>query len=595
MGRGKRESSRGPVRGGERARPASPRSSSGGDRYESRGGSDSRERRGERSFAKPTPRFGSRPEGRFSRPERGDRPERGERFERRGGRDERRPEDRRAEGRRPEAAPRTPRPGGDRGRFGSSSRDSSSRYGRPTSSRPTSSRDSGSRYGRPERYGEPRFSERGPVGGSEAPSSGASESFGSDTPPDLIWGRHSAQAALESGRPIHRIWCTPEMRFSPRFLQLLREAKAGGVLVEEVTWARLGQITGGAVHQGIVLQTAAADTLDLPSLIEGCRGIGEPPLLMALDGITDPHNLGAIARSAEALGAHGLVLPQRRSAGLTGSVAKVAAGALEHLPVARVVNLNRALDALKQEGYRVVGLASEGSVTLEEADLDGPLVIVTGSEGEGLSMLTRRSCDQVVRIPLRGATPSLNASVATALMLYEVARRGWMQKVLGSSPAPRIVRPSLPSPAAAAVVSEEPEQAGSVEDELDAELLNIPAEEMEEEIGEEFADEFGAASFAEDLAQEAAGTEEAAGAEEAEGSDGPEAALEVDAAAAESEAWREGEARPQPEATAETGEAEPEAPTERPTASAAGEVTVATPDWGAAPYGSASFEGDIRL
>ena len=278
----------------------------------------------------------------------------------------------------------------------------------------------------------------------DAPS-GESERFNAGPADDLIWGRHAAQAALESDRPIHRIWCTPEMRFQPRFMQLLREAKAGGVLVEEVTWARLGQLTDGAVHQGIVLQAAAADTLDLGSLIDGCRSIGEPPLLMALDGITDPHNLGAIVRSAEALGAHGLVLPQRRSAGLTGSVAKVAAGALEHLPVARVVNLNRSLETLKQEGYRVIGLAGEAGVALSEADLDGPLVIVTGSEGSGLSMLTRKHCDQLVRIPLRGATPSLNASVATAMVLYEVARRGWMKQITGSAPAPRIVRPQLAS------------------------------------------------------------------------------------------------------------------------------------------------------
>jgi 23S rRNA (guanosine2251-2'-O)-methyltransferase len=277
---------------------------------------------------------------------------------------------------------------------------------------------------------------------------GESERFGAEPAEDMIWGRHSAQAALESDRPIHRIWCTPELRFAPRFLQLLREAKAGGVLVEEVSWARLGQLTGGAVHQGIVLQAAAADTLDLASLIEGCRGIGEPPLLMAVDGLTDPHNLGAIVRSAEALGAHGLVLPQRRNAGLTGSVAKVAAGALEHLPVAKVVNLNRSLEQLKDEGYRIVGLAEEGTVSLIEADLDGPLVVVTGSESQGLSMLTRKHCDQLIRIPLRGATPSLNASVATALLLYEVARRGWMKTIMGTSPAPRIVRPQLPSQAA---------------------------------------------------------------------------------------------------------------------------------------------------
>ena len=276
------------------------------------------------------------------------------------------------------------------------------------------------------------------------------DTFASAAPNDMIWGRHSTQATLESGRPIHRIWCTPEMRFSPRFLQLLRDAKASGVLVEEVTWARLGQISGGAVHQGIVLQPAAAETLDLATLMDGCREIGESPLLLAVDGLTDPQNLGAIVRSAEALGAHGMVLPQRRNAGLTGSVAKVAAGALEHLPVARVVNLNRSLETLKEEGYRVIGLAEEGNVSLEEADLDGPLVIVTGSEGDGLSMLTRRNCDQLVRIPLRGATPSLNASVATALLLYEIARRGWMRGLRGTSPAPRLVRPSLPAPAIAA-------------------------------------------------------------------------------------------------------------------------------------------------
>lgn len=274
----------------------------------------------------------------------------------------------------------------------------------------------------------------------EGPPQGEAEQHGPSMADDLVWGRHPALAALESGRPIHRIWCTPEMRCSSRFLQLLREAKAGGVLVEEVTWARLAQLCGGAVHQGIVLQTAAAETLDLETLLAGCRQLDEAPLLVALDGITDPHNVGAIVRSAEALGAHGLVLPQRRSAGLTGSVAKVAAGALEHLPVARVVNLNRALETLREEGFRVVGLAEEGTVSLGEVDLQGPLVVVTGSEGAGLSLLTRRHCDQLVRIPLRGVTPSLNASVASALLLYEIARRGWMASIRGQDPAPALVR-----------------------------------------------------------------------------------------------------------------------------------------------------------
>ncbi len=266
------------------------------------------------------------------------------------------------------------------------------------------------------------------------------EMFSASSRDDLLWGRHSTQGALEAGRPIHRIWCTSELRSAPRFLQLLKEAKSSGVLVEEVTWARLAQLTGGAVHQGIVLQTAATQTLDLSSLIKGCQNLREPPLLVALDGLTDPQNLGAIVRSAEALGAHGMIIPQRRSAGLTGSVAKVAAGALEHLPVARVVNLNRALETLKGVGYRIMGLAEEGDQTLSEIDLQGPLAVVVGSEDKGLSLLTRRHCDQLVRIPLRGVTPSLNASVATAMFLYEVARSGWMKDLQGQSPAPRITR-----------------------------------------------------------------------------------------------------------------------------------------------------------
>ncbi len=457
---------RGPARPAPRGRQFGSDGPRGGDRLPDRG-SDRGDRAERRSFDS----RGDQARGRF--PERGERP-----FEPRGDRVQR--------GSQSRGNDRSNDRGGER--WGSSDRSDSPRFKprrsdgeRPRapfraggSRRPSESRSSWSADSRPERGsygggergrwrdarpGPSRFSESRPRSfppvvvdrdraepGTPMARDGAErhgEPQGDDQPTDLIWGRHAAQAALESGRPIHRIWCTPELRFSPKFLQALREAKASGVLVEEVTWARLGQLTGGAVHQGIVLQPAAADTLDLASLIEGCRGLDEPPLLMALDGITDPHNLGAIARSAEALGAHGLVLPQRRSAGLTGSVAKVAAGALEHLPVARVVNLNRALDALKEEGYRVVGLAAEGSVSLAEADLDGPLVIVTGSEGDGLSMLTRKHCDQLVSIPLRGATPSLNASVATAMVLYEVARRGWMKDLKGGQPAPRIQRPQF--------------------------------------------------------------------------------------------------------------------------------------------------------
>ena len=270
-----------------------------------------------------------------------------------------------------------------------------------------------------------------------------SESFTKTLSDDLIWGRHSTEAALLAGRAIHRIWCTSELRGSPKFFQLLKDSKSSGVLVEEVSWSRLGQLTNGAVHQGIVLQTAASKTHDLKNLIDACKAFGDSSLLLALDGLTDPQNLGGIIRSAEALGAQGLILPQRRSAGLTGSVAKVAAGALEHLPVARVVNLNRSLEKLKDEGYTVVGLAEEGPCTLSEIKFQGPLVVVVGSEDKGISLITRRLCDQLVRIPLKGVTTSLNASVATSIFLYEVARSRWMRSISGQDPSPRLLKPQI--------------------------------------------------------------------------------------------------------------------------------------------------------
>jgi len=501
----RRDQGQGSGAGGSRPfRPARPFKARGewrpdGPEREGRSERPERSERGERRFD--APRF-DRPRSDRGRPE-GGRPERardggGDRFRPdgprgprpAGGRPERRFEGRQGEGRRPDArrsdgrrpfsaSPEEGRPpfraGRPQGRpqFGEGARPPGRRFDRD-GARPFN-RDGARSFNRDARPGRPRLDSRPPVA-VEVPV-GEAERFQASPAEDLIWGRHAAQAALESERPIHRIWCTPELRFQPRFLQLLREAKSGGVLVEEVTWARLGQLTDGAVHQGIVLQVAAADTLDLPTLIDGCRNLGEPPLLMALDGITDPHNLGAIVRSAEALGAHGLVLPQRRSAGLTGSVAKVAAGALEHLPVARVVNLNRSLETLKEEGYRVIGLAGEGSVSLSEADLEGPLVIVTGSEGSGLSMLTRKHCDQLVRIPLRGATPSLNASVATAMVLYEVARRGWMKQITGSAPAPRIVRPQLPAPSPIAAPVAEPASEGhsDLDQDRDPDLSREPS------------------------------------------------------------------------------------------------------------------------
>ena len=239
---------------------------------------------------------------------------------------------------------------------------------------------------------------------------------------DFIWGKHSVLASLESGRPINRIWCTPEIRSSEKFFILLKEIKNKGVLVEEVTWSRISQITRGAVHQGIALQVSYTKTLPLEELISLSRVNKTCPVIICLDGITDPHNVGAIIRSAEAFGCSGVILPQRRSAGITGTVSKVAAGALENLPISRVVNLNRSLQVLKDNGFFVVGLSEKANESVYKFKENIPIVIVIGSENKGISLITQKYCDYLLKIPLVGKTTSLNASVAAGICISYLSK-----------------------------------------------------------------------------------------------------------------------------------------------------------------------------
>ncbi len=234
---------------------------------------------------------------------------------------------------------------------------------------------------------------------------------------DWIWGKHSVFAALNSERPINRIWCTSEIFSSEKFFLLLKDIKSKGVLIEEVSWSRLTQLTYGAVHQGVALQVASSATISLDKLIDISTSKSTNPVLVALDGVTDPHNLGAIIRSAEAFDCKGIILPQRRSAGLTGTVAKVAAGALEHIPVSRVVNLNRSIDELKKKGFLILGLSGDGKISINEFVEKVPLVVIIGAENKGISLLTQKKCDYLLKIPLKGKTSSLNASVAAAISL----------------------------------------------------------------------------------------------------------------------------------------------------------------------------------
>ncbi|MDP5017260.1 MAG: 23S rRNA (guanosine(2251)-2'-O)-methyltransferase RlmB [Dolichospermum sp.] len=239
---------------------------------------------------------------------------------------------------------------------------------------------------------------------------------------DLIYGRHPVLTALENERSINRLWITTRLRYDPRFHHLILQAKDNGAVIDEVEPMRLDQITGRANHQGIAAQIAPYSYIELEDLITNAKAVTDPVIVVA-DGITDPHNLGAIIRTAEAIGAHGLVIPQRRAAGITSTVMKVAAGALETFPVSRVVNLGRALEQLKEEGFWIYGTAANGSEALQTVKFSGPVVLVVGGEGEGLGMLTQRSCDVLVSIPLQGKTPSLNASVATGMALYEIYRQ----------------------------------------------------------------------------------------------------------------------------------------------------------------------------
>lgn len=239
---------------------------------------------------------------------------------------------------------------------------------------------------------------------------------------DMVYGRHAVLSMLEGERPVNKIWLLRSLEKDPLFPKVRQLAKAKGASVMLTERGKLDQLTEGAAHQGIVASVATQAYVDLDEVIEKAKAHPQP-LVVLLDGVEDPHNLGAIIRSAECAGAHGVVIPQRRSASLTGVVEKTAAGALAHMPVARVVNLPRAIEELKDAGFWVVGAEASGDRWLYDVDLTGPIALVIGSEGEGMHRLVTEKCDFVAKLPLLGKTTSLNASVAAGVMLYEAVRQ----------------------------------------------------------------------------------------------------------------------------------------------------------------------------
>lgn len=235
-------------------------------------------------------------------------------------------------------------------------------------------------------------------------------------------GRNALTEALKSGRTIDKVFIAAGE--TDRGLQhLAAQAKEAGAVVVPVDRRKLNFMSTTGAHQGVIALAAAREYATIDDILQVAAQRNEAPLIIICDELSDPHNLGAIIRSAECAGAHGVIIPKRRSVGLTATVAKTSAGALEYMKVAKVTNIVSAIEELKQKGVWVFGTAAEGSVPMYQADLKGPAALVIGSEGDGMSRLVQKSCDMTVHIPMKGQITSLNASASASILLYEAVRQ----------------------------------------------------------------------------------------------------------------------------------------------------------------------------
>ena len=235
-------------------------------------------------------------------------------------------------------------------------------------------------------------------------------------------GRNALQEALKSGRTVDKVFIAAGE--TDRALQrLAAEAKEAGAVVVPVDRRKLDAMSFTRAHQGVIALVAAHVYYSIDDILEEAASRGEAPLIVICDELSDPHNLGAILRSAECAGAHGVIIPKRRSVGLTSTVAKASAGAIEYMKVARVTNINSAIAELKEKGVWIFGTAAEGSIPMYQANLTVPAAIVIGNEGDGMSQLVRKNCDVMLNIPMKGHISSLNASAAASILLYEALRQ----------------------------------------------------------------------------------------------------------------------------------------------------------------------------
>lgn len=240
---------------------------------------------------------------------------------------------------------------------------------------------------------------------------------------DWVIGRNPVLEALQAGLPVRRAYVAEGVDRDDRLRDILRFAAENGIPLLQATRSELDRLTSGGVHQGVALQLPAFEYADAEDVLADAVNSPTPALVVALDSITDPRNLGAIVRSAAAFNANGVVIPERRSAQMSASAWKTSAGAAARIPVARVTNLNRTLKAYASAGFTVVGLAGDGEADVADfPGIDGPVLLVIGSEGDGLARLVRENCDVLANIPISSRVESLNASVAAAIALYEISR-----------------------------------------------------------------------------------------------------------------------------------------------------------------------------
>ena len=237
----------------------------------------------------------------------------------------------------------------------------------------------------------------------------------------LIEGRNAVLEAFRSGKTIDKLFVLKECKDGP-IRSILREAEKGDTIVNFVTKERLDQMSSTGKHQGVIAQAAAYGYAEVEDILQAAAEKGEPPFLILLDGIEDPHNLGAMIRTANLAGAHGVIIPKNRAVGLTATVARTSAGALNYTPVAKVTNLTRTMEDLKKQGIWFVCADMNGE-SMYKMNLTGPIGLVIGNEGSGVSHLVKEHCDMTASIPMKGDIDSLNASVAMGVLAYEIVRQ----------------------------------------------------------------------------------------------------------------------------------------------------------------------------